>query len=84
MDANTIVTVISSLGFPIVMCGVMAYFVKYQTDKHREEMSTLNKEHKEEVEKLNTQNMEAMNDVKDAIVNNTIALQKLCDKLGGD
>lgn len=73
MDANTIITIISSLGFPIVMCGAMAYFVKYQTDKHKEEVDELNKQHRED-----------MNSVKEAIVNNTIALQKLCDKLGGD
>lgn len=27
MDANTIVSIISSVGFPIVACGAMAWFI---------------------------------------------------------
>ena len=70
MDANLIIQLISTFGFPIVMCGVMAWYVKYITDKHRDEVSTLNANHKAE-----------MDGVKDAIANNTLAIQKLCDIL---
>ena len=70
MDANLIIQLISTFGFPIVMCGVMAWYVKYITDKHRDEVSQLNASHKAE-----------MDGVKDAISNNTLALQKLCDLL---
>ena len=72
MDANTIIQIISSLGFPIVMCGLMAYYVKYISDKQREERQQLNEQHMQEINEMRT-----------TIENNTIALQKLCDKLGG-
>lgn len=61
---------ITTVGFPIVMCGAMAYYVKYMTDKHRDEVSKLNEHHK--VEMLNIVN---------ALDNNTLALSKLCEKL---
>lgn len=61
---------ITTVGFPIVMCGAMAYYVKYVTDKHRDEVTKLNDQHKEEM----------LNIVK-ALDNNTIALSKLCEKL---
>lgn len=61
---------ITTVGFPIVMCGAMAYYVKYVTDKHRDEVSKLNDRHKEEM----------LNIVK-ALDNNTLALSKLCEKL---
>lgn len=70
MDANTIITVISTVGFPIVMCGAMAWYVKYVTDKHREEVNILNEQHKKEMEEVTT-----------AINNNTIALTKLCERM---
>lgn len=34
MDVNVITTAISTIGFPIVACMVMAWYVKYTEDKH--------------------------------------------------
>lgn len=68
---NEIAQLVATVGFPIVMCGGMAYFVKYITDKHREERTMLNAQHYDE-----------MKSVTDAVNNNTLALQHLCDTLG--
>lgn len=54
---------ITTVGFPIVMCGAMAWYVKYQTDKNREDVKTLNEQHTKE-----------MLEVTEAINNNTQAL----------
>ena len=72
-EINTISQMITSIGFPIVACSAMAWYVKDTNDKHREEVQRLNDQHKEEMEQ-----------VIDALNNNTLALQKLCDKIGGD
>lgn len=71
MNINDILTAVTTVGFPIVCCGAMMYYVKYTTDKHREETETLNTQHRDE-----------MKEVTNAINNNTLALQKLCDKMG--
>jgi len=69
-----VIQLISSVGFPIVACLGMGWYVKYQTDSYREEVKDMQKEHKEEIQKMS-----------DALNNNTAALQRLCDKLdGGD
>lgn len=70
MDWNVIMQAVTTVGFPIVMCGAMAYYVKYTTDKHREEIAKLNEQHKQE-----------MLDIVKAVDNNTIALTKLCENL---
>ena len=70
MDLNGIVTVISTIGFPVVACIGLAWFVKYQTDNNNKEVAEMRKEHAEEISK-----------VTDALNNNTLALQKLCDKI---
>lgn len=67
---NEILTAITTVGFPIVMCGVLAYYIKYTHDHHREDIKKLNEEHKEETEVLST-----------AINNNTLVMQKLVDKM---
>lgn len=54
---------ITTVGFPIVMCGVMGWYVKYQTDRNREDVKTLNEQHTKE-----------MLGVTEAINNNTQAL----------
>lgn len=65
-----IVTIISSLGFPIAACIACGWYVKYQTDNYREEVKEMRKEHAEEISK-----------VTEALTNNTLAIQKLTDKL---
>lgn len=69
---ETVVSMIASLGFPIVACLYMANYVKNQTDTYRNDVKELQKEHKEEITKV----VKALND-------NTLAIQKLCDKIGG-
>ena len=70
MDFNGIVTLVGSLGFPIVACIGLGWYVKYQTDNNNKEVSEMRKEHQEEINK-----------VTEALNNNTLALQRLCDKL---
>lgn len=81
-DYSNIVQFISTVGFPIFCCVIMALYVKYQTDKNREDMLTLINQNREDRIKLDEQHKEEMNDFKIAIDNNTIALTKLCEKMG--
>lgn len=67
---NDIVTIISTLGFPIFSCIALGWYVKYQTDNNNKEVAEMRKEHQEEINK-----------VTEALNNNTIALQKLCDQI---
>lgn len=67
---NDIVSVVSAVGFPIVAALGCGFFVKWQYEQNMKQNEELRKEHKEEVSKMT----EALN-------NNTIALQKLIDKL---
>lgn len=62
MDMNAISTAVSTLGFPIVMCGAMFWYMLKEKDSHKEEM----------------------NSVTEALNNNTLMLQKLCDRLDGE
>lgn len=41
MDYNQIGSLISSLGFPIVVCGVLFYFMHAERKDHKEEMNGL-------------------------------------------
>ena len=68
MDANTWITLISTIGFPIVMCGAMGWYVKYITDQNREDITSEREQHDQE-----------MKEITQAINNNTLALSKLAD-----
>lgn len=74
MDWDSIVTLISTVGFPILACIVMAWYVKDNTDKQRQETKELNAQHTSEM-------LAFKDEMKEALNNNTLALQKLCDKL---
>lgn len=43
MNVNDIATLVSSIGFPIVMCGAMAWYVKYMSDQHKSDLEALSK-----------------------------------------
>ena len=65
-----IITAISTLGFPIMACIAMAWYVKYITDKNEESRKEESENHKAEVSKMT----EALN-------NNTIAINTLTERL---
>ena len=67
---NEIVSVISAVGFPIVAACACGIFIKWQYQENQKQIEEMRKEHKEEVTKMT----EALN-------NNTLALQKLIDKI---
>lgn len=67
-----ILQLLGSYCFPIVACLCMGWYVKYITDKNMEKTSELNAQH--------TKVMLAYKDeLKDAINNNTLVMQRLCD-----
>lgn len=41
MDANTIIQIVSSLGFPIVMCGALFWYMVKQRQAHQQETEHL-------------------------------------------
>lgn len=59
MDAQTILSAISAVGFPIVLSLILLYMMYTQNEQHKEEM----------------------NNLKDALNNNTLAVQHLTDML---
>lgn len=75
MDYATISTFIQTVGFPAVCVLGMGWYVKYITDQHHEESQKMQEQHRQE-----------MNEVTQALNNNTLALQKLTDyiTIGGD
>lgn len=70
MDITSMTQIIMSIGFPIVACIAMGWYVREITNKHDEQIERMNNQHKEE-----------MKQVTEALNNNTLALQRLCDKL---
>lgn len=71
MGVNEILQAVGTLGFPIVCAVAMAWYVKYMTDRNREDIDKINEQHQNE-----------MKEVTAALNNNTLALQKLSDAIG--
>ena len=67
---NEWLSAISVVGFPIIAAVACGMFIKWQYTENSKQISEMRQEHKEEVSKMT----EALN-------NNTLALQKLIDKL---
>lgn len=66
--AQEIMTAINTLGLPTVVAIASMWYVKYREDKNDARMDKLNEAHKQE-----------MSDITEAVNNNTLALQRICD-----
>lgn len=69
-----ITTLIGNYCFPIVACLAMAWYVKYITDNNSKETKELNQMHTNEM-------LLFKDEIKQALNNNTIAIEKLCEKI---
>lgn len=70
MDFSALVQAVTSLGFPVVCCGAVMWYVKYLTDANQAEIDDINAQHREEMQQI-TQ----------AVQNNTEALIRLTERL---
>ena len=66
--ANEVITLINSLGLPTMVACASMWYVKYREDKNDQKIERMTEEHKEE-----------MADITNALNNNTLALQRICD-----
>lgn len=41
MDTNAIIQAVSTLGFPIVMCAALLYYLNLERESHKEEMNSM-------------------------------------------
>ena len=41
MDVSAVIQAISTVGFPIVMCLLFMYYIKYINDQHKDEIDKL-------------------------------------------
>lgn len=69
MDANVLITMIGSLGFPIVACVFIAIFFSKTQDNYRNDIKEMQATHKAETDKMT-----------EAINNNNLLLQRLLDR----
>ena len=70
MDANVIITMVGSLGFPIVACIFIAIFFSRTQDNYRADIKEMQMAHKTETDKMT-----------EAINNNNLLLQRILDRL---
>lgn len=70
MTVTDISQLISTIGFPIVCVIGMAWYIYGTNKSQREDIKSLNEQHKQE-----------MNQVVEALNNNTVAFAKLYEKL---
>lgn len=80
MDISTVSQLIGSLGFPIAACCAMGWYcirsqnqIKEINEQHREEIKEINEKHSADIQKMT-----------EAVNNNTVALQTLCERLRGE
>ena len=81
MDAQTIGSLIASLGFPIVACGAMAFFIVKRSEANDAKLETLRKEQREDLQTIQREHKEEVAKMTEALDNNTIAIERLTERL---
>lgn len=81
MDVSTIGSLIASLGFPIVACGAMAFFIVKRSEANDQKLETLRKEWREDLMTIQKEHKEEVAKMTDALDNNTTAIERLTERL---
>lgn len=80
-SASEISQIISTVGFPIAMCLVMGFFIKYTTDTHREDLHKQQESHREDLHIMQQNHKETANRLANSIDENTSVLEELAGKI---
>lgn len=78
---NQVVQAVSTLGFPIITCFGLAWYVKDQSEKNHEYVKDQTEKNREQVNKMQEIHREEMKEITTAINNNTLALNKLAERM---
>lgn len=70
MTPADITQIVSTVGFPIAMCFILAWYVKTRDEAHSAQITSISEQHREEVKAMT-----------EAIHNNTLTMQRLVDIL---
>ena len=81
MDAQVIGSLIASLGFPIVACGAMALFIVKRSEANDAKLEALRKEQREDIMTIQREHKEEVAKMTEALDNNTIAIERLTERL---
>lgn len=82
MDGATLSTLISTIGFPIVACLAMGYYVKYITDKNNENLIKITEKNNETLNKITDDHKEETLGLTRVISANTQATLELKSLIG--
>ena len=82
MDLSALGSLIASLGFPIVACGAMAFFIVKRSEANDAKLEALRKEQREDLQVIQREHKEEVAKMSDALNNNTIAIEQLTEKIG--
>lgn len=78
---DNVVQLINNVGFPIACCVTLMWYLKYITDRHASERKDFNESTNAALEKLRDAHEKEVDNVVEAIHNNTIIMTKLYEKL---
>lgn len=80
MDIATVSQLIGSLGFPIAACCAMGWYCI----RSQNQIKDINEQHREEIKEINEKHSADIQKMTEAVNNNTVALQTLCERLRND
>lgn len=76
--------VFQTVGFPVAMCLLTAYYVKYTGDNHREEMTAQRQEFLTSLSESTAKHESEIKNFSDALNNNTAIITKLYERMVQD
>lgn len=70
LTPEQITNLVTSVGFPIVMCGALAWYIKHLTEKFNEALDKIREQHNDETKAM-TKSLDA----------NTLAINTLAERM---
>lgn len=81
MDINLLLNAVGLVGAPLVILGIVFWYVKYKEDKNEELLRYMMDKHESEMVQLRTEVQSYVEKVTTALDNNTLIINKLYERM---
>lgn len=78
---DVVLSAIGQYGFPVALSILLLFYIKDQIEKNREDIKSLNEKYTADIKDMNERHSKDISEMTTALNNNTLAIQRLCDRL---
>lgn len=81
MDVQTVLSIISTVGFPIATCLILMWYIFKASETHKSEVKNLTTTYEKQVTELIAKHQQEIKEMTTALNNNTVVMNQILEHM---